>query len=134
MAITLGAITLPAGLIWSNEYEWTGIARAIEPSVTGVPMIQATPLVSGREITFTATHAWISRTDLDALVELVAVDSSHTLTLHDGRTVDVQFRDPPFAAQQLVEFEAPEPGDFYVLNQLNLITVGAMNPPPAPEE
>lgn len=134
MSQTLGAITLPAGLIWVNEYEWHGIARAIEPSVTGVPIIQSTLLSTGRSIRLEGSDAWLSRTDLDTLGALVSAEGPHLLTLHDGRSVNVSFAEVPLLADPVVAVEDPQPGTKYRLRALNLITTGAMNPPPEPEE
>lgn len=135
MAITLGEITLPAGLLWRDEHDWFGVARVHEPSVTGVPVIQTTPLVSGRPVTFVSQDAWLTREQLHALIALVAEEGPHTLTLHDGRTGPVMFLDPPMRTQMVVDYEAPEPTDFYQLLELRLIAVDAIAlPEPDPEE
>ena len=39
MAITLGALTLPDGLVWSDEDAWSPIAQSIEYGLTGSQMI-----------------------------------------------------------------------------------------------
>lgn len=130
MAMTLGAITLPAGLLWTDEYAWFPVARAIETSVTGTPIIQSTAQVAGRPITFSGQDAWLSKAALDALVALATEAGPHLLTLHDGRSVSVQFREPPLAAELVIPYEDPLATDDYSLTALNLITVGAITPAP----
>lgn len=135
MAITLDTVTLPAGLIWANEWAWTGVARVMEKSLTGVPVIQITPLTSGRAITFDGREraAWMTRAELAALAALVPLEGDRTLTLHDGRHVAVQFQDPPYEVEQLIPLDdAPLPQDRYVLLTLNLITTGEMQLPEEP--
>lgn len=129
MAMTLGDITLPAGLVWTDEYAWFGIARSIEQAVTGVPIVQTAALVSGRPISFSGTDAWLSKTDLDALVALVAASGPHTLTLHDGRSVPVEFAETPLKATPVIDYEDPAATDKYQLDELNLITTDAITTP-----
>lgn len=137
MAITIDTFELPPGLVWANEYAWTGVARAIERSVTGVPVIQTTALTSGRDIVFDGSDGacWITRAQLDALVTLVATDGDSTLTLHDGRNVTVQFNEPAYEVEPLIGYDdVPDDADRWVLRALNLITTGEMQPPDDPED
>lgn len=123
MALTLGALTLPADLVWTDEFEWFTRVRAIEQSVTGVPVIQETTLVAGRPITLTDDNAWLTRAELLDLVDLAnTADTTHTLTLHDAREFDVQFREPPIQASQVIAYADPSVADMYRLT-INLITV-----------
>lgn len=134
MSILLDELPLPDNLVWSNERDWFGVVRAIEPSVTGVPVIQTTLLTTGRPIKFASGGVWITKSALDAIDALVP-GGPYTLTLHDGRTVDVSFDEPPMQVRQVSgDFRNPGADDLYEIVSLNFITTGAMNPPPEPEE
>lgn len=123
MAITLDSITLPDDLVWTDEFGWFARVRAIENSVTGVPIIQETALVAGRSITLADDSAWLTRADLLDLVALAeTADATHLLTLHDGREFDVRFREPPLNAAPVITYADPDVADMYRLT-LNLITV-----------
>ena len=91
MAITLGVIALPAGLVWSDEQEWSPIDQQTTYSLTGAMIVEEASKLAGRPITLTgqtdglAHTAWISRADLATL--RTALDTplaQFTLTLHDG--------------------------------------------------
>lgn len=96
MAITLGAITLPPGLTWTDEQEWSPIDQQTSYSLTGALIVEEAEKQAGRPITLTgqsdgsAHTAWMTRAQIAAL--RAALDTplaQFTLTLHDGRTFTV---------------------------------------------
>ena len=135
MAITLGAITLPAGLVWEDEFAWTPVAQSAEYSLTGALIVQESTKLAGRPITLTGQSdeqnhtAWISRTNLLALQTAVTVTgASWTLTLHDARTFTVMAAPDPLDADPLPVYRSfapasPASGHWYVLRALRLLTV-----------
>lgn len=136
MAITLGAIQLPAGLFWSDEFAWTPVSLSTEYSLTGALLVQAATKQAGRPITLTGQSdglnhtAWISRTNLMALkTALNVTGASWTLTLHDTRTFTVMAApDEPLDAEPLPVVRSFAPADpsgdrWYVLRALKLIAV-----------
>ena len=136
MAITLGAIPLPAGLFWSDEFAWTPVSLSTEYSLTGALLVQAATKQAGRPITLTGQSdglnhtAWISRTNLMALkTALNVTGASWTLTLHDTRTFAVMAApDEPLDAEPLPVVRSFAPADpsgdrWYVLRTLKLIAV-----------
>lgn len=105
--ITLGALVLPAGLVWADEYAWTPVAQqAEERTLTGALVVEEALKTGGRPITLKGQQegpnqstVWLLRqaefrghTSLEALrAALCAAEATLDLTLHDGR----QFRVAP---------------------------------------
>lgn len=96
MAITLGNITLPSGLIWSDEQEWSPIDQQTSYSLTGALIVEEAEKQAGRLITLTGQvsgndhTAWMTRAAIATL--RTALDTplaQFTLTLHDARTFTV---------------------------------------------
>lgn len=96
MAITLGSITLPSGLIWSDEQEWSPIDQQTSYSLTGALIVEEAEKQAGRPITLSGQDAgkdhtvWMTRAAIATI--RAALDSplaQFTLTLHDGRTFTV---------------------------------------------
>jgi hypothetical protein len=135
MAITLGAITLPATLVWEDEFSWSPVAQSAEYSLTGALIVQEATKLAGRPITLagksdgTAHTGGISRTNLLALQTALAVaGATWTLTLHDSRTFTVAARENPLEAEPLAVyrsfFPANPTGDrWYLIRALKLQTV-----------
>lgn len=135
MAITLGAITLPATLVWEDEFAWSPISQSIEYSLTGALIVQEATKLAGRDITLTgksdsnAHTGAIFRTNLLVLQTALAVSgASWTLTLHDARTFTVAARENPLEVEPLPVyrsfFPANPTGDYwYLIRALRLRTV-----------
>ena len=91
---TLGAIHIPRGMVWVDEFAWQPVEKSTEYSITGALLIDSGVRLAGRTITLQAdTDAgWITRATLLSLQALAATpEGVHTLTLADGRTFTVQF-------------------------------------------
>lgn len=129
MAITLGAVTLPDGLRWVDEYQWGGGVQAeIGYSVTGALIIEESAKQAGRPITLEGdeSSAWVTRATLDALATLAGtLGATHTLTLHDARQFTVAFSrgGAPFDAELLAPVANPVAATWYTLRALRLIVV-----------
>lgn len=138
MAITLGAVALPSGLAWSDEFAWTPVSQSTEYSLTGALIIQESTRQAGRPITLIGQSsgsdhtAWIRRADLLTLQTALDVPgATFTLTLHDARTFRViprQDGNNALEAEPLpvtASFLPANPGssDWYVLKALRLIEV-----------
>lgn len=91
MSITISTITLPAGLIWVDEFDWSPTVRTLHRHPGGW-YIEATAAGNPRPITLEGGQqwCWITRTDLLALQSLLETTGPHLLTLHDSRKFDVQ--------------------------------------------
>ena len=134
MAITLSGvvtgITLPQGMIWSDEMDWTPVAMETTYSLTGALIFERTEKQAGRPITLTGgrNFAWISRANLLSLRGLLQQDEDLTLTLHDARSFTVRpAADPLQAAALPIVLDSgpanPSSGAWYVLESLKLIEV-----------
>jgi hypothetical protein len=91
----LGALQIPRGMVWSDEFGWNPVEKSLEYSLTGAALIDAGVRLAGRPITLQGeTDAgWIKRGGLVALQALNAADpvGEHVLVLADGRSFTVQF-------------------------------------------
>jgi hypothetical protein len=118
----LGNVLLPA-MIWQDEYDWLPVTQTIERTVTGGLIIEESPLFYGRPITL--TDAWVSRTTLDALVQLAEQPGKkHTLMLR-GQAQTVIFNrenDDAIAATPLRPEWDPDGNSIYELT-IKLLTV-----------
>ena len=138
MAITLGALTLPAGLVWRDEFAWSPVAQAEEYSLTGALIVQTGVRLAGRPITLAGWasgrdySAWISRAGLIALrAALEAPDTSYTLTLHDARTFTVTARHEsagPLTVEPLPVYKDLPPANpgsshWYVVREIRLLGI-----------
>lgn len=138
MAITLDTLTLPADLVWQDEFAWSAIVQQSDWALDGSLILQESSMQAGRPITLVggADAAWMTRAQVQALQALAdaAPDANHTLTLADARSFTVRFRrgapstagansgSGPFSATPIVGYAAPEAGDFYAV-QINLFQV-----------
>ena len=93
MTLRLGALTLPSGLTWSDEFSWNQLNVTTEYSLTGALIVDTASKQAGRSITLTGgiNFGWITRSDLLILKSLLenCPDTGIVLTLHDGRTFNV---------------------------------------------
>lgn len=138
MAITLGVIALPSGLIWSDEQEWSPLDQQTSYSLTGALIVEEAVKQAGRPITLVGQSdgnqhtAWITRAALDTL--RTALDTplaQFTLTLHDGRTFSVIPRrdgNGPLDAQPLPAVKSffprnPDANYLYLLKAVRLLEV-----------
>lgn len=135
MAITLGAITLPATLVWEDEFTWSPVALSTEYGLTGALIVQESTKLAGRPITLVgksdrnAHTGGISLTALQTLKTALNVAGAQwTLTLHDARTFTVMAAADPLTVDPLPVYRSFAPanptGDrWYLIRALKLITV-----------
>ncbi|HOX59645.1 MAG TPA: hypothetical protein PLC99_22415 [Verrucomicrobiota bacterium] len=135
MAITLGAITLPATLVWEEEFTWSPVALSTEYGLTGKLLVQVSTKLDGRPITLvgksdgTAHTGGISLTNLKTLQTALNVAGAQwTLTLHDARTFTVIAAADPLTVEPLPVyrsfFPANPTGDrWHLIRSLKLITI-----------
>ena len=136
MSITLGSITLPPGLRWSDEYAWTVDTVATEYSVTGALIVQRATKQAGRPVTLIGgpNFAWLTKSGLETLKSALTTyaDSGLTLTLHDGRSFQVL--PMPASSGGAIDVIAlavagdsgpanPSDTSLYVLNSIKLIEI-----------
>ncbi len=106
--ITLGSVTLPGDLKWADEFAWSAVARSAEYSLTGALIVEEATKQAGRPITLEGKsesqgYIWLERSVILALHALVATPLwTGTLTLADGRTFSVMFRDDGLSAEPVL--------------------------------
>lgn len=128
MAITLGEVTLPGDLRWSDEFTWSPVARSQEYGLTGALIIDEASRQAGRPITLeakneSAGYIWLARSVVDALRALAATPGwTGTLTLEDARTFAVAFRGDGVIAEPVRHITPPVANDPYLLT-VTLLTV-----------
>ena len=126
--ITLGGVTLPGDLRWTDEFAWSPVARSQDYSLTGALILQEAVKLAGRPITLEARnenagYIWLARAQVAAVQALADTPGwSGTLTLMDGRSFTVAFRDEGLRADPVWHIAPHEDADAYTLT-LQLQTV-----------
>ncbi|XXQ55617.1 hypothetical protein ACA040_004335 [Xenophilus aerolatus] len=126
----LGAIAIPRGMVWTDEFAWSAVEKSMERSLTGAALIDIGVKQAGRPVTLEAQGdaGWMPRADVLALVALVEADPGAVLTFThaDGRTFDVQFApvEAPVTAEPIPGARPELPPDtFPYVATVRLITV-----------
>lgn len=123
-------ITLPAGLIWEDEFNWTPVTQKAEVSINGALIVQEGAQSAGRPITLVGGEdaCWIERGALLLLyASMQTAGQTMTLTLHDAREFTVLWRrdSHPIEAKQLMKTETPTDTTLYIIETLKFIEAGS---------
>lgn len=115
----LGALELPRGMVWTDEFDWSPIATEQRWGTTGTLMLHVGTRQAGRPITLAADAdaGFIRRSALLSLRAMAAVaGATYTLTLADGRVFTVAFApgDAPIEARPVGRPELPTADNYYV--------------------
>jgi len=119
--ITLGSVTLPGDLQWTDEFSWSPVDRSQEYSLTGALIVQEATRLAGRPITLEAGNPgngriWLARSVVEALYTLASTPGwSGTLTLADSRTFTVAFREEGVVAEPVRPIAPLDTSDPYHL-------------------
>lgn len=125
--LTLDGITLPAGLLWTDEFAMPRVAQNMRRTLDGSMVVFYGEMRDGLPITLESEvdSGWFTRTQIEAIALRAASPGGvYALTLRN-QTWSVMFRHqdaPAFEAKPLVSKTNPQPGDFY-LATLKLMTV-----------
>lgn len=94
MAILLDGINLPENLYWEDEYTWSPIEQTLDFSLTGALIVDEGSRQAGRSITLTTPDGgdWTTRSVIDTLYAKLGQSADMTLSLHDGRSFTVRWR------------------------------------------
>ena len=132
MAITLGMISLPDGLRWSDEYAWQQLNVGTDYSLTGALIVQTATRQAGRPISLVGGQqfCWATKAQLDTLQTALdtCTDAGLILTLHDGRTFTVMPVPPALSAAPLPVVGDSGPADptastLYSIDSLKLMEI-----------
>jgi hypothetical protein len=119
--ITLGGIALPGDLAWVDEFNWCPVVREVTYSLTGALIISESVKLAGRPITLEAKQmdmgwVWVVLATVVALYALAATPGwTGLLTLADGRTFTVAFREDGVTATPVLHRAPAAEGDAYAL-------------------
>ena len=125
--IVLDGISLPADLLWSDEWAASTVAQTVRRTLDGGLVVFYGELRAGVPITLESQPdaGWLTCAQVEAVALRAASPGGiYTLSLR-GQTWQVMFRHhdaPAFEAKPLVALANPQPGDFY-LATLKLMTV-----------
>ncbi|MDG4562561.1 MAG: hypothetical protein P9E88_14835 [Candidatus Competibacter sp.] len=147
MAITLGALVLPSGLVWSDEDAWSPVEQALDYTLTGALVVEESVRLAGRPITLAGKRsgnfytAWVMRGQsflgfsslADVRAALSEAGATFVLTLHDSRTFTVCPRrdgDGPLVVSPMPVFgdlqpTAPGSDHCYFVESIRLMEVPA---------
>ena len=125
--ITLNALQLPEGLLWSDEIEDSRVRMSITHSLGGgKQFIQKSILSAGREITLNGgdKHGHMRRDMLLQIKSLSATGGTYTLVMHNSNSYQIKFRYPsPVSAELMKLKQAPDDADLYNNVLIKMVTV-----------
>ena len=115
-------VTLPAGLAWTDEFEWSPVQQAVEPSITGALIIQIGTQQSGRPITLQASEkeGWLNspRTLVQQLHAWAKTPGQQLTLTRNGTAYTVIWRHhdaPPLVARPLGDIITDTPDHPHIL-------------------
>lgn len=115
----LDTLTLPADLLWSDEFDWSPIESAHEYAVTGALVVDTATRLAGRPITLEAAddRAWIRRETLQALHALTTPADRQMLLTIAGTARNVIWRPgaEPISARPIFPLANPAADLAYVV-------------------
>tara|TARA_R110002072_G_scaffold103808_1_gene227737 strand:- start:105 stop:512 length:408 start_codon:yes stop_codon:yes gene_type:complete len=129
MPISLGGITLPPDIQWTDEFAGFGVGQTIAPTITGALLVEEFEQTEGRPITLASNGAsWVERSTVVSLEALAATpldDEYLTLVWGDGREFEVVFDRSSgngFRADELRRLAADKQGPSHkYLIEINLL-------------
>ena len=127
--IKLDDITLPDGLIWEDEFDWTPVSQELAVTISGLLLVQEGVALAGRPITLKGYDdgCWAARSVIESLCALAqTADTVMTLTIGTN-TKSVIFRRgnaAPIEARQVIPVTSPGSDTLYVLQAVRLLEVG----------
>ena len=127
--ITLDGMTLPDGLIWEDEFDWTPVSQEVTVTITGSLLVQEGAALAGRPITLTGYEdgCWTTRSVIEALYAWAqTADKVMTLVLGSS-TKSVIFQRgnaAPVEARQVMPVTGPDNDTLYILSALRFLEVG----------
>lgn len=125
MSITLDAITLPEGLRWEDENNWSPVAQNKKRTLTGALIVTSSVKLKGRPVSLRgkSTESYMTRLALSSLVALFQSNASMQLNVHgDLHTVKFDYERDPLVAVPVLPYWEPTDDDLYTVS-LSFITV-----------
>lgn len=129
MTIQLGSIVLNDGMVWEEEFVYTGISQEVKVTLGGVPNVFSAPIMGPRMITLRSLsdQGWQTYATLKELQSIAqTIDGQFSLTF-GSKSFTVAFRhyEPPvIEASPLTPRTAYDDTDYFVIT-LKLISYTA---------
>lgn len=125
--ITLATLTLPPGLVWSDEFASAAVSQTARRTLGGSMVVMTGALTGGQPITLESEPdaGWLTRTQVQAISLLAASPGAVYPLLLRGQTHQVMFRHqdaPAFDAHPIFNIANPGAGHYYTAT-LKLITI-----------
>lgn len=127
MSITLDAVTITTGMVWSDKNKYAPVAQSVRRTLGGTAVIEFGTLNKGTPVTLSSLEdqGWITKLQLDALQALAdAAGGVYTLTI-GAESYQVMFRheEPPaMDFTPLIPRTIPLDDDWFV-GTIKLLTV-----------
>lgn len=111
-------LTLPADLLWTNEYDWAGVKQSTKQLLTGALLVQSGAKLAGREIDLEGglDFAWATRSLVDSLYAWTLLPGQvFGLVIRSAAPVNVIFNHEKGAmrATPILDFSDPDATDQY---------------------
>jgi len=125
--IQFNGVTLNPSLQWTDRFQFTGVAQAVNRTLGGKLVVFSSPLIAGRPITLVAEAdtGWLTKAMVDAIVAAAATPGAqYTVSIH-GEDFNVIFRHEDNPAIDFIPIQPksnPLPGDWYT-GTIKLLTV-----------
>jgi hypothetical protein len=117
--------TLPADLLWTDEYASAPVRSNVTQTLDGGAIVEQSLWVKGRPVTLEGAddHGWLAKSELDTLMTIIGTPGALTLTLADDRVLSVVVAPgEAIKARPIWPTAFPQAGDWYVIT-LSLIQV-----------
>lgn len=123
MAHTLDGVSIPAGMVWIDEFDWSDAVQEVEHGITGALLVDAGQRLAGRPITLQGEDdsGWIERSVLASIqAKAGAAGVSYSFAHDDGRNFNVLILE--ISASPAVLVEDP-PADWPYVATIRMIEV-----------
>lgn len=113
-------VTLPADLLWVDEYSYRPVEQTVTPTLTGGVVVEAAVRTAGMPITLQpedASSAWMTRATLDAITAIVVEPGAEMALNIRGTAYSVVFRhqDGAMDVTPVVHYSTADATDFYLV-------------------
>ena len=123
MSITLTsggtALTLPADLLWADEFSWSAKQASLSYSLTGALIVQTGLKLAGRPITLQPEDdmtAWMSRADLSQAQTWNNSGAALILNIRGvARAVQFRYNETAIDARPVIHYGDTDAGDNYLV-------------------
>lgn len=122
---TLDGISLPADIVWKDEFDWAAAVSSLKYSVTGAAIVQTRIRQAGRPLTLESAandQGCVSRATVAALRALADTGRTNIVFTHaDGRAFRVMFAPDAPISSQPIAWRAMQPESWLHAISLKLL-------------